>query len=80
MSFAIAIDPAEDAPLVAGVDGVQLRAELEAILADGKREHGALLKDLRAWLDRHQNALRARFEADHDAEAAVYATKHGLLA
>jgi [protein-PII] uridylyltransferase len=72
MSFAIAIDPAEDAPLVAGVDGVQLRAELGAMLADGKRDHGALLKDLRAWFDRHQTALRLRFETDHDAEAVVY--------
>ena len=60
MSFAIAIDPAEDAPLVAGVDGARLRAELEALLADGKREHGALLKHLRAWLARHQERAAAR--------------------
>ncbi len=72
MSFAISIDPTADAPLVAGVDGVQLDAELAAILADGKGDPAALLKRLRAWLDHHQAALRERFEADHDAEAVVY--------
>ena len=72
MSFAMAIDPAEAAPLVAGIDGAKLCAELDAVLARGKRDQGALLKKLRDWLDRHQAALRARFEANHDAEAVVY--------
>jgi [protein-PII] uridylyltransferase len=57
---------------VAGVDGARLNAELAAILTDGKRDPGPLLKSLRGWLDRHQAALRERFEADHDAEAVVY--------
>ncbi|HEX5079455.1 MAG TPA: [protein-PII] uridylyltransferase, partial [Geminicoccaceae bacterium] len=72
MSLAVAIDPAPPAPPVTGVDGAPLRAELDAILADGKAERALLLRSLRAWLDRRQTALRRRFETDHDAEAVVY--------
>src|SRR5919106_4007476 len=72
MSFAISIDRPEEALAATGVEGAKLRAELDAILARGKRDQGALLKSLRGWLDRHQAALRERFEANHDAEAVVY--------
>ena len=72
MTFAIAIDPAEDAPQVAGVDGAELRAELDAILASDSLDQAAVLKQLKTWLHRHQAALSERFEADHDSEAVVY--------
>ena len=70
MNVAVAIDPAEAA--VTGVDATMLRAEIDAILAEGKSDQAALLRNLRTWLDRRQTALRQRFEADHDAEKVVY--------
>src|SRR5919106_163241 len=72
MSFAISIDRPEEALAATGVSGSGLRSELDAIRVEAGRDQATLLGNLRAWLDGHQAALRARFEADHDAEAVVY--------
>jgi [protein-PII] uridylyltransferase len=72
MTFAVSIDRPEQAPAATGAAGRGLRSELDAILAEAARDPAILLSSLRAWLDGRQAALRARFEADHDAEAVVY--------
>ena len=52
------------------LDLTRARAELEALLETGG-DKGALLLPLRRWLGSARAAIRARFEADNDAEAAV---------
>ena len=51
-------------------DLARARAELDALLEAGG-EKSAFLPALRGWLGRMRAAIRARFEADNDAEAAV---------
>ena len=51
-------------------DLARARAELDALLEAGG-EKSAFLPALRRWLGRMRAAIRARFEADNDAEAAV---------
>jgi [protein-PII] uridylyltransferase len=72
MSFAVSIDRPAQALAATGASGSGLRSELDAIRAEAERDQATLLGNLRAWLDGHQAALRARFETDHDAEAVVY--------
>jgi [protein-PII] uridylyltransferase len=57
-----------DAP--PALDLARARAELTLLLEAGA-EGAALLRPLRRWLDGARAAIRARFEADNDAEAAV---------
>ena len=69
----------------ASLDLARARAELDALLATGG-DNAALLVALRRWLGGARAAIRAGFEADNDAEAAVRdhcglmdALVHGLL-
>jgi [protein-PII] uridylyltransferase len=52
------------------LDLARARAELEALLAAGG-DKAALLPPLRRWLGSARAAIRTRFEADNNAEAAV---------
>ena len=53
-------------------DVVRSRAQLTALFeAGGAADQAALLGRLRAWLDTGRAAIRTRFEADNDAEAAI---------
>jgi [protein-PII] uridylyltransferase len=47
------------------------RGRLEALLEASNGDKAALLPALRQWLDGARAAIRARFEADNDAEAAI---------
>ncbi len=74
MTFAVQIDlqaePAPPAPLPA--PGA-LAQEIDGLLSAVEgADQAVLLPRLKEWLDRHQAALRQRFEADNDAEAVVY--------
>jgi [protein-PII] uridylyltransferase len=61
---------APDAP--PPVDPARFRPELDAMLdALAAADAPGLLAGLRAWLERHERALRARFEAANDAEATI---------
>ncbi|MGH6895273.1 MAG: [protein-PII] uridylyltransferase [Geminicoccaceae bacterium] len=53
------------------VDLAQARARLEELLKGGGADQAALLRRLRPWLDGGRAGIRARFDADNDAEAAI---------
>jgi [protein-PII] uridylyltransferase len=64
----------ERAGEAAPVPAIGTRAQLEALLGAGDgSDQAALLARLRSWLDSGRAAIRARFQADNDAEAALAA-------
>jgi [protein-PII] uridylyltransferase len=72
MRAAIELEPRTEttgAPPV--VDLAHARAALETLLQAGGADQAALPRRLRPWLDAGRAGIRARFEADNDAEAAV---------
>ena len=53
------------------LDLAHARARLEKLLRAGGADHVALPRSLRPWLEAGRAGIRARFEADNDAEAAI---------
>jgi [protein-PII] uridylyltransferase len=61
------------APPAALPEPAALAGEIEALLATGKVvDQAALVSRLKEWLRRHETGLRRQFEADNDAEVAVF--------
>ena len=71
MSTAIRLERRDQTAESPRLDLAHARARLEKLLRAGGADQAALPRALRPWLEGGRAGIRARFEADNDAEAAI---------